>query len=181
MYIDDQCTVWFRFATGIEPILRRIETFGTALAVAAVDEEEEDEGEGWDVGWFCFDEVDFEGTFVEEDGDLAIEEDEDDREGEGPCGSFGEIFIWVLRSRNQARTLKRFGKSDEGRWLLVVGPAAVATAVDAGVPVGLDNEFTWDEWMYFKRNCNGASFSNWLVMRSNRSLSPWTRMNAHDS
>ena len=71
--------------------------------------------EGCDVGGLGFDVTVFEGTLVEEDGDLAIDDDDDDREGEGPCGSFGEIFICVLRSRNQARTLKRLGRSDEGR------------------------------------------------------------------
>ena len=162
-----QCTVWFRLGTGIEPSLRRRETLedavggGAGAATGTADE--------------CLEEVALVGADVtEDDGDLAMEEEDDDRDGDGPWGSFGDTFICVLRSRNHARTLKRFGKRDEGRWWVVVVVVVVA-------PVGRDEEFTWDEWMYLRRNGNGASFSNWLVMRSKRSFSPWTRIKAQGS
>jgi hypothetical protein len=101
---------------------------------------------------------------------FAIADDVDAVGRGGACGSFGEIFTWVLRSRNQARTLNRFGNNEEGRWLLI----DVVVGVLAGGRI-------FDECVYLSRNGSGDNFSNWLVIRSNKSLSPCTSINAHDS
>ena len=154
--------------TGIEPSLRRKETFGGGGTI--------------DDGFVDTDEIDFDGGIVDDAGDLFIvavdEEEEDDDDVVvvvgggigGACGSFGEILTWVLRSRNQARTLNRFGINEEGRWLLIDDDVAV-----------FGGGRTVDEWVYLSRNGNGDNFSNWLVIRSNKSLSPCTSINAHDS
>jgi len=111
------------------------------------------------------DDVDLGTGIFDDEGDLLTVDDGDDVDDE-VCGSFGEILTWVLRSRNQPRTLKRFGSRDEGRWFDVLVVVVVVVVV-----VRIDG-ITVDECVYFNRNDSGDSFSNWLVIRSNKSLSP---------